>query len=96
LLNLILIGLIMLPSFRLGVLPGLPERLGQAYYSISTLHAVAGSIAQLLGLYVVLRAGTHLLPEALRFENYKVWMRAALALWWAVILLGLATYYVWL
>jgi uncharacterized membrane protein YozB (DUF420 family) len=95
-LNLIMIAWIMLPSFRLGVLPGLPETLGKAYYSISTLHAVTGSVAQLLGLYVVLRAGTNLLPEALRFENYKLWMRTALALWWAVILLGLATYYIWL
>ena len=96
LLNLILIGLIMLPSFRLGVLPELPDRLGKSYYSVATLHAAMGSIAELLGLYVVLRAGTGLLPKALCFHNYKLWMRSTLALWWAVILLGLATYYVWL
>lgn len=96
LLNLIMIAWIMLPSFRLGVLPGLPDSLGKAYYSVATLHAAMGSIAQLFGLYIVLRAGTNLLPKALRFENYKLWMRTALVLWWAVIALGIAAYYVWL
>jgi len=96
LLNLILIGLIMLPSFRLGVLPGLPDRLRKPYYFIATLHTAMGSIAELLGLYIVLRANTNLLPKALCFQNYKLWMRSTLALWWAVILFGLATYYVWL
>lgn len=96
LLNLIMIAWIMLPSFRLGVLPGLPDSLGKAYYFVATLHAAMGSIAQVFGLYIVLRAGTNLLPKALRFENYKLWMRTALVLWWAVIALGIATYYVWL
>ena len=96
LLNLVMIALIMLPSFRLGVLPGLPGGLGKAYYSVATLHATLGAIAQLLGLYIVLRAGTNLLPQVLRFENYKLWMRTGLILWWTVIALGIATYYVWL
>jgi len=76
-----------------GVLPGLPGGLSKPYYFLSTLHAATGSIAQLLGLYIVVRAGTNLLPEALRFHNYKLWMRTTLALWWSVILLGVVTYY---
>lgn len=95
-LNLVMIALIMSPSFRLGVMPGLPGQLGKPYYSISTLHAALGSLAQLLGLYIVLRAGTNLLPRVLCFQNYKLWMRTELALWWMVILFGVATYYVWL
>lgn len=96
LLNLVMIALIMLPSFRLGVLPGLPAELDKPFYFVATLHAALGSVAELLGLYIVLRAGTNWLPRALRFENYKLWMRTELALWWTVILLGVATYYVWL
>lgn len=96
LLNLILIVGIMFPSFSGGVLPGLPGGLSKPYYFLSTLHAATGSIAQLLGLYIVVRAGTNLLPEALRFHNYKLWMRTTLALWWSVILLGVVTYYAWL
>ena len=95
-LNLALIASIMAPSFWLGVVPSLPAGLRQPYYGLSTLHAVLGTIAQLLGLYIVLRAGTNLLPPALRFQNYKLWMRTELALWWVVIVFGLFTYYVWL
>lgn len=96
LLNLALIAVIMLPAFRLGVLPALPAGMAKPYYSIATLHAAAGGAAQLLGIYIVIAAGTKLLPERLRLKNYKRWMRAELALWWLVVVLGAATYYIWL
>ncbi len=96
LLNLVMIAAIMLPPFARDIAPGLPQRLGQSYYFFPTLHAVLGSVTQLLGLYILIRAGTNWLPKALCFENYKLWMRTALTLWWIVIFLGLATYYVWL
>lgn len=96
LLNLVVIFWLMLPSFRDSVIPGLPEQLNRSYYAVAMLHAGAGAIAELLGLYIILRAGTNLLPRSLSFENYKLWMRTELALWWLVVLLGVATYYVWL
>ena len=96
LLNLAMIALIMLPPFASDIVPGLPQRLSQSYYFFPTLHAILGSAAQLLGLYILIRAGTNLLPRALCFRNYRLWMRTALALWWIVILFGIATYYVWL
>jgi len=95
LLNLIMIFLIMSPSFREGVLPELPASLSKPYYSVSTAHAGLGITAELLGLYIILRAGTNLLPRALCFRNYKLWMRTTLVLWWVVIVLGIATYYLW-
>lgn len=95
LLNLIPISLHMLPVFARGVAPGLPGGLNDSFYALSTAHAAAGSIAELLGLYIILRAGTNLLPEALRFKNYKPWMRTELALWWLVIALGVGTYLCW-
>jgi uncharacterized membrane protein YozB (DUF420 family) len=96
LLNLVLIALIMLPPFARDVVPALPRRLNQAYYLLPTLHALLGTVAQLLGLYIVIRAGTNWLPERLRFQNYKLWMRTTLVLWWSVIILGIATYWAWL
>jgi uncharacterized membrane protein YozB (DUF420 family) len=96
LLNLVLIAWIMLPSFQEGVLPRLPGDLHRAYYWVPALHAALGSAAQLLGLFIIWRAGTGLVPAALRFENYKLWMRTELILWWVVIFFGLATYWAWL
>jgi plastocyanin len=55
---------------------------------------VIGGIAALLGLYVIL-TGMKLLPQALRFSNYKAWMRTTLVLWWVVIALGVSTYFIW-
>ena len=54
-----------------------------------------GSVAELLGLYIVLVAGTKLLPQWLHFKNWKRWMRAELMLWWIVVLSGVGTYYTW-
>jgi uncharacterized membrane protein YozB (DUF420 family) len=96
LLNFLFIASIMLPPFARDIVPGLPRRLDQAYYLLPTLHALLGTIAQLLGLYIVIRAGTNLLPEKLRFQNYKAWMRTTLVLWWSVIIIGIATYWAWL
>jgi uncharacterized membrane protein YozB (DUF420 family) len=96
LLNLVLIALIMLPPFARDIFPELPRRLGQSYYLLPTLHAILGSAAQLLGFYILIRAGTDWLPQSLCFQNYKRWMRTELALWWSVIVLGVITYYAWL
>ena len=96
LLNFALIARIMLPSFRFAVLPGLPASIAKPYYGIATLHATVGTIAQLLGLYIVVRAATNWLPEGMRFQNYKLWMRTELALWWIVVVLGAGIYYIWL
>jgi hypothetical protein len=39
--------------------------------------------------------GTKLLPERLRIKRTKLWMRSVLALWWIVLVLGVATYIRW-
>jgi hypothetical protein len=95
LLNLALIALTMVPSFRLQVGPVLPSKLGKSYYGIATAHAALGSVAELAGLYLLLAAGTNLFPEKLRLIRYKFWMRSVLVLWWVVLLLGITTYARW-
>jgi uncharacterized membrane protein YozB (DUF420 family) len=95
LLNLALIVLVMIPSFRLQVIPKVPLKLGKAYYALATAHATFGTITEIAGLYVLLAAGTSILPERFRITNYKRWMRAILVLWWVVLLLGFATYARW-
>jgi hypothetical protein len=95
LVNLVLIVLTMLPSFRAHVAPRIPLKLGKAYYALATAHAVLGTLAEGGGLYILLAVGTSLLPVRLRIRNYKVWMRTVLVLWWVVLLLGVATYARW-
>jgi hypothetical protein len=94
-LNLAVIALVMIPSFRDQVLPKIPAKLGKPYYSLATTHAVLGSLAEASGLYVLLSAGTQLLPQQFRITDFKLWMRSVLLLWWCAILLGLATYTRW-
>lgn len=95
LLNLIPIFYFMAPVFHRAVQPGVPLQLGEPFYSVATAHAALGTIAEVLGLYIILVAGTKLLPAALRFKNYKRWMRLELNIWWMTIVLGLGTYFVW-
>jgi plastocyanin len=94
-LNLAMIFLIMAPSFHKQVQPQVPGGLKEAYYLVPHIHATLGTIAEVLGLYIVLVAATKLLPRKLKFKRYKPWMRTELALWWIVVLLGVGTYYVW-
>ena len=95
LLNLMVIVLTMLPSFHGQVLPKLPGRIGKPYYALAAMHAALGGIAELGGLYILLAAGTTVLPEKFRIRRYKFWMRGVLFLWWIVVLLRVATYARW-
>jgi uncharacterized membrane protein YozB (DUF420 family) len=95
LLNLVMISISMWPSFYAHVLPRLPKRLGRRFYAVATFHAFLGVLAEILGLYIALAAGTKVLPEKWRFRRWKRWMRIELALWWSVVLMGVLTYWVW-
>jgi len=95
LLNLVVILVVMAPSFRVRVAPKIPVKLGQAYYALATAHAALGSIAEIGGLYILLAVRTNVLPQRFRITEYKRWMRNVLALWWLVLLLGFATYARW-
>lgn len=85
----------MVPQYLAGVLPGLPDEWLQPYYLLPTIALFVGGAAEALGLYILLVAGTNLVPERWRFRRYKLWMRTELVLWWLVVALGLAIYYVW-
>jgi hypothetical protein len=95
LLNLAVILLVMAPSFRERVGPRIPEKLNKTFYALATAHAAIGSMAEIGGLYLVLAAGTKVLPQRFRLTQYKRWMRAVLVLWWLALLLGVGTYIRW-
>jgi uncharacterized membrane protein YozB (DUF420 family) len=94
-LNLTTIAFVMWPSFHTQVMPALPKHRTDRYYGVATAHGILGAIAELLGLYIVLAAGTGIIPLSLRISRWKLWMRVELVLWWVVIVTGVLTYYVW-
>lgn len=94
-LNLVMIVQVMVPSFRRQVVPEIPAGLGDVHYAIAMAHGALGTVAELFALYVVLAAGTTIMPSRLRLSQYKRWMRVALALWLITLLLGAATYVQW-
>jgi uncharacterized membrane protein YozB (DUF420 family) len=83
----------MVPPYLKYVAPSVPAHLSHPNVLVPTLMLVAGSAAELLGIYIILVAGTSWIPARFRFRRYKLWMRTELALWWAVVLAGLTTYY---
>ena len=95
LLNLLMIELVMWPSFQQQVKPALSRVLHKWYYEAATIHALLGIAAELLGLYIVIVAGTNLLPRRLRFTRWKLWMRTELVLWAIVLASGVGTYCAW-
>jgi uncharacterized membrane protein YozB (DUF420 family) len=81
----------MVSQFVRYVLPEVPARLGQAAYGVTTLHAVVGAIGLVLGVFVALR-GNDLVPKALRFTNYKAFMRTSYAVYMLATALGVLVY----
>ena len=87
---LVVIG-VMIRSFVVHILPGLPAKLQQGDYADTTVHAFIVMIGLLLGIFVVLRANK-LVPKPLRFKNYKAFMRTSYALYLLATLLGVLVY----
>jgi hypothetical protein len=75
--------------------PNIPLKLDKTYSALATEHGAPGSVTETAGLYVLLCAGTNVLPHKFRVTEHKPWMRNLLVRWWLVLLLGLATYGRW-
>ncbi|HZL64684.1 MAG TPA: DUF420 domain-containing protein [Thermoleophilia bacterium] len=92
-LNLIPVATWMIRYFALYTFPELPQQLGKGVYALTTIHAIVGVIGVVLGVFVALR-GNELVPKALRFKDYKAFMRPAYVLYMAGTVLGVAVYLV--
>jgi putative membrane protein len=89
--NTLVVLFVMISSFLTHILPGIPGKLNQGDYAVTTVHALVGLVGLVLGVFIVLR-GNQLVPKALRFSNYKRFMRTAYALYMLAILLGVVVY----
>lgn len=93
LLNALLVALIMARGMENVALESLSD-LAPAHYWVPWLHAAVGTATVAAGLWLVLQMNG-LLPRRLHVRAWKGLMRATLAGYWTVALLGLATYYLW-
>lgn len=93
LVNIPIVFYAMVPPYLQYVAPSIPGGLGHAKVLVPSIMLVAGAAAEILGVYIILVAGTTWIPERFRFRRYKLWMRTELVLWWGVVLAGLTTYW---
>ena len=92
-LNSIVALAVMIPSFIIYILPGVPNKLLEGTYGVTTVHAIIGALGLLLGVFVVLRANqVKFVPKRLRFKNYKLFMRTSYALYMLATLIGVIVY----
>jgi uncharacterized membrane protein YozB (DUF420 family) len=93
-LNAILVLWLMVLPFRDFVLRDVGGPRPTIFYAVTTLHALFGAVAFPFGMFVTLR-GNGLVPKALKFNNYKLFMRTAYGLYMFTTLLGILVYLTW-
>jgi len=90
-LNTVVVLVSMVTSYIIHILPGIPARLAEGDYAVTTLHGIIGAIGLLFGIFVALR-GNELVPQRMKFQNYKPFMRWAYALYMLATLGGVVVY----
>lgn len=89
--NLVFVFFVMIPSFYQYVILG--GTTGGVVAQLMLLHGVLGLIAELSGVYLVLRMRTQFLPTRFRVRNFKLVMQGTLGLWTIIFVLGIGIYY---
>ena len=90
-LNTLVVIISMVTSYIIYILPGIPAKLNQGDYAVTSIHGIIGAIAVILGVFVATR-GNGLVPNRLRFQNYKLFMRWAYGLYMLSTLGGVLIY----
>jgi uncharacterized membrane protein YozB (DUF420 family) len=90
-LNAFVVITVMIKSFLVNILPGLPAKFFEGSFGITTVHAFIGAIGLVLGIFVDLR-GNGLVPKALQFNDYKLFMRTAYTIYMISTAVGIALY----
>ncbi len=89
--NLFFILFVMVPSFYQYVILG--GTTGGIVARLMLIHGLLGLVAQLMGVYLVLRMRTKLIPARFRVRNFISMMWWTLGLWTVIFVLGIGIYY---
>ena len=90
-LNAVVVLSVMVSSFVNYILSGIPGKLLEGSYGVTTVHALVGAIGLMSGVFVDLR-GNGLVPKGLRFSNYRRFMRTSYTLYMLATLAGVVVY----
>lgn len=90
-LNAFVVLSVMIASFVKYILPGVPGKLLEGSYGVTTVHALVGAFGLILGIFVVVRANRRI-PKRLPFDNVRRFMRISYVLYMASTLLGVVVY----
>lgn len=90
-LNALVVLVVMVGSFWGFTLPEIPRNFVRPSVWATTVHALIGTLGFLLGSFVALRANK-LVPQKLRFKNYKLFMRTSYTLYMLAAVVGAAVY----
>jgi uncharacterized membrane protein YozB (DUF420 family) len=105
--NWVLILFLMQVKYREGVVPGIPQFIGQPAIFLPTIHLLFGAVAQILAtynIYRMYREDSQVKAAKARgekgqalskyyFTNAKTFMRVTLTLWLITALFGIITYF---
>ena len=89
--NLFFIAFIMLATLYSFVIAGGNTR--GTLPQLMMLHGLLGLIAEITGIYLILRMRTKIIPPRFRVRNFKLVMRTLITLWTLIVILGLGIYY---
>lgn len=87
--NLVFIAFAMGISFYDYVIKG---GTGDAVARWMIIHGALGTIAELMGIYLIVRMRTKWLPKRWRIKNIRLAMRTTLGLWTVLVILGVVIY----
>ena len=90
-LNAIPVVVWMIRSYWLYVRPDLPGNLSKSIDALTTVHALAGIIGVVMGMFVIIRAN-QLTARGESVGRYKNWMRAAYVVYLLATVLGIWVY----
>jgi len=82
---------VMVPSFYQYVILG--GTTGGIVARLMLIHGLLGVVAQVAGIYVILRMRTGLIPPRFRVRDFRLVMRWTLWLWTVIFVLGIGIYY---